>query len=192
MPVQHTRRHLLRLGGAALVGSLAGCAGRDDSEPTTEPTSTEPEATTAASTTTPSPTATATDTPTAAPTATATETPTATPTARPTATPTDLSDGEIAIADFDYDPPVAAIDVGTTVTWTNEDGVAHNVVAARFNDGAASWGYESGSIAADGTATYTFESAGAYEYFCSIHGENAMCGVVLVGDADRPGPLPCE
>jgi hypothetical protein len=42
------------------------------------------------------------------------------------------------------------------------------------------------------TTSYTFESAGVYEYYCSIHGQGRMCGVVLVGGATKPGPLPCE
>ena len=87
---------------------------------------------------------------------------------------------------------MASAPVGTTVTWTNEDGVDHDVVSRQFNDGAADWDYDSGNVAGDGTTSYTFESAGAYEYYCSIHGQGRMCGVVLVGDATKPGPLPCE
>lgn len=187
------RRHLLRLGGAALVGSLAGCTSGDEPASTTEPTSAAEETTEPATrTATVAETTTQPPTPTETATQSVTATPTATSTTAPTATPTALADGDISIADFSFDPMVAAVEVGTTVTWTNEDGVAHNVVAEQFTGGASSWSYESGTISAGGTATHTFESAGAYEYYCAIHGQNAMCGVVLVGDADKPGPLPCE
>jgi plastocyanin len=189
--VTRTRRRLLRLGGAALAAALAGCAGGDGGATTTD-AATSPDTETATATPTPEPTATESPTATATPTASETPTTTATPTPGPTATPVDVSDGGITIADFDFSPLVASVPSGTTVEWTNEDGVAHNVVAAQFDDGATSWSYRSGNIGSGGTASYTFDSAGAYEYYCSIHGQNAMCGVVLVDGAAKPGPLPCE
>ncbi|MFB6217755.1 MAG: plastocyanin/azurin family copper-binding protein, partial [Halobacteriaceae archaeon] len=42
------------------------------------------------------------------------------------------------------------------------------------------------------STTHTFESAGAYEYYCTIHGKATMCGVVVVGGASYDGTLPCQ
>lgn len=98
----------------------------------------------------------------------------------------------VDMANTAYAPKVLEVDVGTTVEWTNEDSFPHDVVATQFNDGAASWDFDSGSISSGGSTSYTFDSEGVYEYFCSIHGEGTMCGVVLVGDASKAGDLPCS
>ncbi|MFB6217674.1 MAG: plastocyanin/azurin family copper-binding protein [Halobacteriaceae archaeon] len=42
------------------------------------------------------------------------------------------------------------------------------------------------------TVSHTFDSAGVYEYYCTIHGSGTMCGVVLVGDVTYDGSLPCQ
>jgi len=181
------RRQLLKLGGAALLGALAGCTSENGGDATTAET---PATTTTTPTETVTPAETATPTETATATATVTPTETATPT--PASTPTPLDDGEISIVSFGYEPLVAAVEPGITVTWANDSGSGHNVVSDQFNDGATAWDFTSETVSGGGTTTYTFDEAGAYEYFCSIHGAPAMCGVVLVGGAGKPGELPCE
>ena len=53
--------------------------------------------------------------------------------------------------------------VGTTVTWTNDDpGMLHTVTAV---DGS----FDSGMISEGGTFSYTFETPGDFEYFCTPH-----------------------
>lgn len=89
-------------------------------------------------------------------------------------------------------PNRLSIDPGTTVEWVNRDRFGHDVQSAQFHDTAASWDHYSGTLGEDDTTEYTFESAGVYEYYCTIHGENTMCGAVLVGDVSLDQSLPCE
>ena len=59
---------------------------------------------------------------------------------------------------------VASLSVakGTTVTWTNNDAMAHTVTA----DDAS---FDSGNIAPGAKFTHTFSAAGTVAYHCSIH-----------------------
>ena len=67
-----------------------------------------------------------------------------------------------------YMPLNLEISAGTTVTWTNDDSVPHTVqsqdefgnVIALFNSAPLNTGDK---------FKYTFEEAGAYNYFCSFH-----------------------
>jgi plastocyanin len=56
------------------------------------------------------------------------------------------------------------------VRWTNNDSAAHTSTA---DDGA----WSSGSIAAGGTFTATFPTAGTFHYHCAIH--PGMIGTVI-------------
>jgi len=55
------------------------------------------------------------------------------------------------------------VKAGQTVTWTNEDDVAHNVIA----DSGAS--FKSDLLNKGGTFTFTPKKAGTIEYECTIH-----------------------
>lgn len=178
--MQRNRRALLRASGLALVGGLAGCSNDDgpDGTDTGQPSDAYGDTTT-----------TETDAPESTDTATPTTTDTATPTATATATP---ASDTVEMANIGFDPMTVRVSPGTEVTWVNRDGVPHNVQSDQFNERATQWDFRSDTVGGGGTVTYTFESAGTYEYYCTVHGQNAMCGVVLVGGADRAGPLPCE
>lgn len=89
-----------------------------------------------------------------------------------------------------FDPVKTAVDVGDTVEWRNKDSFEHDVTSAQFSDEAAEWDFVE-PLGAEDSVTHTFEAAGRYEFYCSIHGEESMCGVVLVGGATA-GDLPCE
>ncbi len=67
-------------------------------------------------------------------------------------------------------PSSLTVPVGTTVTWTNKDNVDHNVTDSTL--------IVSGTIHPGGTFTFTFDSAGIYDYACTIHPD--MTGSVLV------------
>ncbi len=63
----------------------------------------------------------------------------------------------------DYSVNVLRIKVGTTVTWTNDDaGMIHTVTAV---DGS----FDSGFLKTGDTWSYTFATAGEFEYFCQPH-----------------------
>jgi plastocyanin len=98
----------------------------------------------------------------------------------------------VAIQGYDYDPLRLSVAVGTTVEWTNYDAASHDVKSTTLTEDGDEWDYYSGTLGGDDSAAYTFEQAGAYEYYCSIHGRASMCGVVVVGDASHDATLPCE
>lgn len=80
---------------------------------------------------------------------------------------------EIDIQDFAFIPDFVLIPVGTTVRWTNLDGVNHTVTS---DTGV----FDSGVLAPGESFEYTFNTVGSYGYFCSIH--PSMTGTVLVVD----------
>jgi plastocyanin len=168
----------------ASVAALAGCGGDGGdgaTETTTEPAETETETGTATET------ATATDaagTTTEAPT-TATETATGTPTG-------DTGTETVTMENSSFVPMELSVDPGTTVEWENADSFGHDVKSDTFHDSATAWEFQSDTLGQGETTTYTFSEGGIYEYYCTIHGEETMCGVVLVGDVSFDETLPCE
>jgi plastocyanin len=81
------------------------------------------------------------------------------------------ADESVTIAGFAFDPATVTVNVGDSVTWTNQDSTAHTATAG---DGS----FDTGSIGAGQTATVTFDSAGTFAYVCSIHPQ--MAGTVTV------------
>jgi plastocyanin len=70
-----------------------------------------------------------------------------------------------------YAPNPLTVAPGTTITWTNNDRVAHT---SSGDDG--SW--NSGDIAPGGNFSRTFATAGSFKYHCAIH--PGMVGTVVV------------
>jgi plastocyanin len=94
------------------------------------------------------------------------------------------------MGDVAFNPREAEVNSGATVRWVNKDSVEHDVTSAQFSDGATAWDFKQ-TLGGDQSTTHQFDSEGIYEYKCTIHGENTMCGVVLVGDVSYDGSLPC-
>jgi len=70
---------------------------------------------------------------------------------------------EVSIEDYKFGPQDIKVKVGTTVTWTNNDSVRHNVAGIN-ND------LPEGKLIGRGeTYTYTFKKAGVYNYLCTPH-----------------------
>ena len=78
---------------------------------------------------------------------------------------------EVWIQGNAFNPGNRTVSVGTTVTWTNKDGIAHTVTS---NTGA----FGSGSLANNATFSFTFDTAGSYPYHCTIH--PGMTGTITV------------
>ena len=91
-----------------------------------------------------------------------------------------------------FDPVRLSVAPGTKVEWVNKDSYGHDVTSAQFHDVAEQWDFSASLSSSGSTATYTFDSEGIYEYECTIHGSDTMCGVVLVGDVSLDEDLPCE
>lgn len=80
------------------------------------------------------------------------------------------SELDITVADFAFSGAATA-SVGDTVTVTNEDSVGHTWTAV---DGE----FNSGTLAQGESFDYTFEEAGEFDFFCSIH--PTMEGTIIV------------
>jgi plastocyanin len=77
----------------------------------------------------------------------------------------------VKIENFTFDPPVLEVEVGTKVTWRNEDDIVHVI---KEKDGA----FHSDVLDTDGTFSQTFDRAGTVDYFCAIHPH--MTGKIVV------------
>jgi plastocyanin len=96
-------------------------------------------------------------------------TPTPTPTGT-TATVTIVS-GASTRTTTAYSPDPLNISVGTTVTWVNNDTTTHDSTAVNRS-------FATGSIAPGRSASHQFQSAGRFDYYCTIH--PGMVGTVTV------------
>ncbi len=104
--------------------------------------------------------------------------------------PSDTAEVNMIAKDGDnhFEPHVVRVNVGGTVTWTNESG-SHSTTAYHPDndqpllvpDGAAAW--DSG-ILSEGGATFehTFETEGVYHYYCTPHETLGMLGTIIVGE----------
>jgi plastocyanin len=81
-------------------------------------------------------------------------------------TPADTATGggvAVKIKDIKFDPKTVTVKVGQTITWTNEDAVAHNVTAEEGAD------FKSDNLNKGDTFEFTPEAAGTIAYVCTIH-----------------------
>ena len=57
--------------------------------------------------------------------------------------------------------------VGTTVTWVNDDSIAHTVTSTSVPSGPDE--LTSGFLAYENTFSHTFTVSGTYNYDCTVH-----------------------
>jgi amicyanin len=79
---------------------------------------------------------------------------------------------QVKIDNFSFAPATLTVAVGATVTWVNQDDVPHNVVSTEGNI------LKSSLLDTDQKFSHTFDKAGTYPYYCSIHPK--MTGKVIV------------
>jgi plastocyanin len=77
----------------------------------------------------------------------------------------------VGIKNFGFSPATITVTAGSTVVWTNNDSIQHDVT------------FDGGSIVSsvlnhNDTFSHTFPTAGTYHYICSIH--PFMHGTVIV------------
>jgi len=77
-------------------------------------------------------------------------------------------------------PAEVTIDVGGTVTWSNDDSAAHTVTSGSAADGPDGV-FDSSLFMAATTFSATIDEAGTYPYFCMVH--PWMVGTVIVQEA---------
>jgi plastocyanin len=68
----------------------------------------------------------------------------------------------ITIDNFTFTPPELTVAVGTTVKWVNHDDIRHTVV----NKDKV---FRSKALDTDDSYSFTFASAGTFDYFCGLH-----------------------
>jgi plastocyanin len=71
-------------------------------------------------------------------------------------------DATVKIDNFTFEPLQLTVKAGTAVTWINEDDIPHTVVATNKT-------FRSKALDTDDKFSFTFTTAGTYEYFCSLH-----------------------
>jgi plastocyanin len=78
---------------------------------------------------------------------------------------------EVFIQGMAFNPLTITVAAGTTITWTNKDGVAHTVTSNTSI-------FDSGSIVSGGTWSHQFSTAGTFPYKCTVH--PSMTATVVV------------
>jgi len=87
----------------------------------------------------------------------------------------------VKIDNFTFTPQHVTVKAGTTVTWTNQDDIPHTVTSATK-------AFRSKALDTDDKYSFTFTTAGVYEYFCSLHPH--MTGTVVVEEATGGNTVP--
>ena len=67
-----------------------------------------------------------------------------------------------SIDNFTFKPDTITVPVGTTVVWENKDDVPHTVVSLDRT-------FRSQALDTEDKFSFTFDKAGTFEYFCSLH-----------------------
>ena len=79
----------------------------------------------------------------------------------------------VVMSGMTFNPAQITVKVGTTVTWTNNDGYAHTSTSD-----SGLW--DTDVIAAGHSASHQFTTAGIYPYHCTYHVAMGMKGTVVV------------
>ena len=90
----------------------------------------------------------------------------------------------VTAKDFEFAPKTISVNVGDTITWTNDGPSPHTVTA----DDAS---FDSGNLDKGGTFSHTFDKAGTFAYFCKYHGSKGGTGMaasITVAEAAAAAP----
>jgi amicyanin len=88
---------------------------------------------------------------------------------------TATGDQAVPIDGFAFKPASITVKKGTTVTWTNQDSVRHDVVAEK---GQPTGGPKGPLLAKGESYSHTFDTVGTFRYLCTPH--PYMKGTVVV------------
>jgi plastocyanin len=77
----------------------------------------------------------------------------------------------VTIDNFTFSPKELTVAVGTTVKFVNHDDIPHTVVEKKLS-------FRSKALDTDDGYSYTFATAGSFDYFCSLHPH--MVGKIIV------------
>ncbi len=93
------------------------------------------------------------------------------PSTAPSVTVVATDSADVSIADFMFNAAEVHINVGGSVTWTNDDDQQHTATS--------SGNFDAGAIQPTESSTVEFATAGTFNYVCSFH--PFMHGTVVVG-----------
>ena len=68
----------------------------------------------------------------------------------------------VVIKDYSFEPETMTITRGDSITWTNQDNVAHTVAATNNS-------FSTGSIYQGGQGSFTFSKPGEYTYYSTTY-----------------------
>ena len=68
-----------------------------------------------------------------------------------------------------FAPESIAIPKGTNVTWTNDDSTLHTVTSGSPEAGNSGSEFDSSYLAAGKTFQHPFNTAGTFDYYCTLH-----------------------
>jgi plastocyanin len=90
----------------------------------------------------------------------------------------DTNPAEVTVLDNSFRPENIEVPAGTEVVWTNKGRNEHNVLHVDGDD----WGVEVDDFQPGASYSHTFDEAGVYRYYCSIHGttDAGMIGTIVV------------
>ena len=77
----------------------------------------------------------------------------------------------VTIDNFTFTAPELTVAVGTTVKWVNHDDIPHSVVDKNK-------AFRSKALDTEDSYSFTFASAGTFDYFCGLHPH--MTGKIIV------------
>jgi plastocyanin len=92
----------------------------------------------------------------------------------------DTDPAEVTALDNSFRPENVEVAAGTEVVWTNKGRNEHNILHVDGDD----WGVEVDDFQPGAVYSHTFDRAGVYRYYCSIHGttDAGMIGTIVVSD----------
>jgi plastocyanin len=97
------------------------------------------------------------------------------------AAPAGTESAAVGIDNFTFAPQRVTVKAGTTVTWTNNDDIPHTVASSTK-------AFKSKALDTDDKFSFTFTTAGVYDYFCSLHPH--MTGTIVVEEATGSSTAP--
>ena len=97
----------------------------------------------------------------------------------PAASVAGVTEAAVTIADHAFQPHTLVVATGATVTWQNDDSVAHTVTSS------GGW-FDSGQLAPGDSFDHQFDKPGTLRYQCNNHPDMEGVVIVLSGGAVAP------
>jgi plastocyanin len=90
----------------------------------------------------------------------------------------DTNPAAVTALDNSFRPENIEVAAGTEVVWTNKGRNEHNILHVEGDD----WGVDVDDFQPGAAYSHTFDEAGVYGYYCSIHGTTSagMIGTIVV------------